>query len=184
MYKFMTPWVIIALSLLMLSGCSTTPNQGGAAEVTERSTGAGGEASGYGTDASGAMTSAANQGAEWYGDPLEDPNSLLATRVIYFDFDQSTVGMDYRDVIRAHAEYLAVNPQVTVRLEGHADERGTREYNLGLGESRANSVRSIMMAEGVADNQILVVSYGEERPVSDEHNEEAWALNRRVELVY
>ncbi|MDJ0807770.1 MAG: peptidoglycan-associated lipoprotein Pal [Gammaproteobacteria bacterium] len=180
MYKTVITWVFITLSVILFAGCTSTPDKG-PADVTERSTGAVGE----GTDMqSGAMTSAASQGAEWYGDPLEDPNSLLATRVIYFEFDQSSIGMEYRDIVRAHAEYLATHPQVLVRLEGHADERGTREYNLGLGESRANAVRSIMMAEGVSDEQIVVVSYGEERAASFEHNEEAWALNRRVELIY
>ena len=180
MYKSFMQWVLIALALTILAGCSSTPGREGGAEVTERSTGAYEE----GMDSSGAMTSAASQGGDWYGDALEDPNSPLATKVIYFDFDQSTIAMEYRDVVRAHAEYLATNPQVTVRLEGHADERGTREYNLGLGETRANAVRNIMMTEGVSDNQIVVVSYGEERAAAYEHNEEAWALNRRVELVY
>lgn len=182
MYKIFIQGVLVALSLTLLAGCSSTPGRDGAAEVTERSTGGAGD--GTGMDGSGAMTSAASQGADWYGDPLEDPNSLLATRVIYFDYDQSSIRLDYRDIVRAHAEYLATNSQVMVRLEGHADERGTREFNLGLGEDRANSVRSLMMAEGVSDSQIAVVSYGEESAVSYEHNEEAWALNRRVELVY
>jgi peptidoglycan-associated lipoprotein len=149
--------------------------------VSDQSVGASGAAAGEGSEVT---TSAASQGVDWYGDPLEDPNSLLATRVIYFDYDESSIRMEYRDVISAHAEYLALNPQVTLRIEGHADERGTREYNLGLGERRANSVRSLMMAQGVADNQMILVSYGEERPASYEHNDEAWALNRRVELIY
>ena len=183
MYKTLIQWVLIALALTIFAGCTSAPSREGGAEVTERSTGAYSDESGM--DSSSAMTSAANQGADWYsGDPLEDPNSPLATKVIYFDFDQSTIAMEYRDIVRAHAEYLATNPQVTVRLEGHADERGTREYNLGLGETRANAVRSIMMAEGVSDSQIVVVSYGEERAAAYENNEEAWALNRRVELVY
>jgi peptidoglycan-associated lipoprotein len=182
MNKLLTLWVPVALALIILSGCAATPGrEGGGAEVSEQSTGAVATDDGYG---SGAMTSAASQGDTWYGDPLENPNSLLATRVIYFDFDQSSMRPEYRDVVQAHAEYLATNPQVTVRLEGHADERGTREYNLGLGEQRANAVRSLLLAEGVADNQIVVISYGEERAASYEHNEEAWALNRRVELVY
>lgn len=180
MYKLFRRWMLVALPLLLLLGCSSTPDRQGGADVTDRSTGA----SADGGTESGAMTSAASQGSSWYGDPLENPDSILATRVIYFDFDQSIISMDYRDVIRAHAEYLATHPQVTIRLEGHADERGTREYNLGLGESRANAVRNMMMAEGVSDGQIIVVSYGEERAAAYEHNEEAWALNRRVELVY
>ena len=181
MNKMSTLWVSLILSLGLLAGCSSTPDgdrQAGA-DVSEQSMGADGK--GYG---SGASTSAASTGEAWQGDPLENPNSLLATRIIYFDFDQSTVRADYLEVISAHADYLAANPQTVVRLEGHADERGTREYNLGLGENRANSVRSLMMAQGVADNQLVVVSYGEERPSAYEHNDEAWALNRRVELVY
>ena len=175
--------VFTALSLLLAVGCSSTPDTGGGAEVSEQSTGAG--TMGEGSGSSGeAATSAATQGGEWYGDPLENPNSLLATRVIYFEFDQSVVRSDYLDVIQAHADYLAANPQAVVRLEGHADEKGTREYNLGLGENRANSVRSLMMAQGVADNQMVVVSYGEERPAAFENTDEAMALNRRVELIY
>ncbi|MES9990790.1 MAG: peptidoglycan-associated lipoprotein Pal [Candidatus Thiodiazotropha sp.] len=176
MNKVQTLWVPVLLSLLLIAGCSSKPtlDQAGA-EVSEQSTGAG---------SAGASTSAASQGEEWQGDPLENPNSLLATRVIYFDFDQSTVRSEYLDVIQAHADYLAANPQAVVRLEGHADEKGTREYNLGLGENRANSVRSLMLAQGVSDNQLVVVSYGEERPAAFEQNEESWALNRRVELIY
>ena len=181
MNKFVTLCLIFMASVTLFVGCSTTPTSGGA-EVSEQSTGAGG--SGTGTGGDGASTSAASEGGAWYGDPLQNPNSLLATRVIYFDFDQSSISPAYRELVSAHAEYLATHPEVTVRLEGHADERGTREYNLGLGEQRANAVRSLMMAEGVAANQLVVVSYGEERAAAYEHNEEAWALNRRVELVY
>ncbi|MCU7807436.1 MAG: peptidoglycan-associated lipoprotein Pal [Candidatus Thiodiazotropha sp. (ex Semelilucina semeliformis)] len=180
MNKLLTLWVSLIFSVVLLAGCSSTPSgdrQAGA-EVSEQSMG------GDGGDAGGASTSAASEGGAWQGDPLENPNSLLATRVIYFDYDQSTVRADYLDAISAHADYLAANPQMVVRLEGHADERGSREYNLGLGEHRANSVRSLMMAQGVADNQLVVVSYGEERAAAYEHNDEAWALNRRVELVY
>jgi peptidoglycan-associated lipoprotein len=180
MKKVLSLSVTITLIFLLMIGCSSTPSsEEGGAEVSEQSTGAGGE------NASGeASTSAASEAEEWYGDPLENPNSLLATRVIYFDYDQSTVRSDYLDVIQAHADYLAANPQAVVRLEGHADERGTREYNLGLGENRANSVRSLMMAQGVSDSQMVVVSYGEERPAAFENTDEAMSLNRRVELIY
>lgn len=175
MYKMTTLWVTLTISILLLAGCSSTPYGDGeaGAQVSEQSMGS-----------DGASTSAASEGGDWQGDPLENPNGLLATRVIYFDYDQSRVRSDYLDVIRAHADYLAGNPQVVVRLEGHADQRGSREYNLGLGEGRANSVRSLMLAQGVADNQLVVVSYGEERPVTIGEDEESFALNRRVELVY
>ncbi|MCU7905701.1 MAG: peptidoglycan-associated lipoprotein Pal [Candidatus Thiodiazotropha sp. (ex Epidulcina cf. delphinae)] len=179
MNKVLILWAPLLFSLLLVAGCSSTPtSEAAGAEVSEQSTGADGTAGGE------ASTSAASQSGEWYGDPLENPNSLLATRVIYFDFDQSTVRTDYLDVIQAHADYLAANPQMVVRLEGHADEKGTREYNLGLGENRANAVRSLMLAQGVSDNQLIVVSYGEERSAAFEHNDESWALNRRVELIY
>lgn len=179
MLKRVSLWVSVLLSLFLVMGCASKPR--GSAEVSDQSTGGA-----YGADGAsgGASASAASQGGAWTGDPLQNPDSLLATRVIYFDYDQSGVGQDYRSVISAHAEYLVSHPQVTVRLEGHADERGTREYNLALGEKRADAVRSLMMAEGVSDTQLVVVSYGEERPSSMEHNEEAWGLNRRVELVY
>jgi peptidoglycan-associated lipoprotein len=180
MKKVLSLSATITLSLLLMIGCSSTPTTEDGADVSEQSTGAG-SGSATGSEAS---TSAASQGEEWYGDPLENPNSLLATRVIYFDYDQSVVRPDYLEIIQAHADYLAANPTAVVRLEGHADERGSREYNLGLGENRANTVRSLMMAQGVADNQMVVVSYGEERPSALENTDEAMALNRRVELVY
>ncbi|EGW53340.1 peptidoglycan-associated lipoprotein Pal [Candidatus Endoriftia persephonae] len=175
-------WAFSVLALVLVAGCSSTPEKdesaSAGAEVSEQSTGAG--RASYG----GASTAAASQGMAWNGDPLDNPQSLLSTRVIYFDFDQSQVRSEFRDVLSAHADYLASHPQVSLRLEGHADERGTREYNLGLGEHRANAVRQLLMAEGVDTNQLIVISYGEERPASFANNEEAWALNRRVELVY
>jgi peptidoglycan-associated lipoprotein len=118
------------------------------------------------------------------GSPLDDPSSLLSKRVIYFDFDRAEIKPEFRDIVRAHAEYLTANSRTRVVLEGHTDERGTREYNMGLGERRANAVRSMLTLQGVASNQIESVSYGEERPVALGHDEESWRLNRRVEIVY
>ena len=118
------------------------------------------------------------------GHPLEDPQSPLARRVIYFAFDSSAIEAEYREVVAAHARYLAANPSMKVVLEGHTDERGSREYNLGLGERRANSVRDLMLLNGVAPAQIDVISFGEERPVALGSDESAWRLNRRVEILY
>ena len=113
-----------------------------------------------------------------------DPNAeLLAKTVVYFDFDSSVVHDESMPMLRAHAENMVANGQ-SVTLEGHADERGTREYNIALGERRADAVRRILMANGVAANQIRVVSYGEERPAALGHDEESWAQNRRTELVF
>jgi peptidoglycan-associated lipoprotein len=108
----------------------------------------------------------------------------LAQRVIYFDFDNAEIRSEYRDVVAAHAANLSRTPTMKVRLEGHADERGSREYNIGLGERRAQSVRRALMLQGVGDGQIVTVSYGEERPAVSGSDEAAWAKNRRVEIVY
>jgi peptidoglycan-associated lipoprotein len=108
----------------------------------------------------------------------------LQNRTIYFEFDSSEIKAEYTAVITAHARYLATNPSIRVRLEGNTDERGSREYNIGLGERRAQSVRRALTLQGVTDAQITTVSYGEERPAVTGHTEEAWARNRRVDIVY
>ena len=115
---------------------------------------------------------------------LDNTDSVLYQRVIYFEFDRSTIQSQYEPIIRAHAEYLRANPSARVILEGHTDERGSREYNLGLGERRGNSVYELMTAIGASSRQIEVVSYGEERPVCRQSNEDCWQRNRRTEIVY
>ncbi len=112
------------------------------------------------------------------------PSNLLNTRVIYFDFDRSKVRAEFTDVIAAHAEYLANNPGAQMKLEGHADERGSREYNIGLGEHRGNSIARHLGLQGASRGQLDVVSYGEERPAAMGHDETSWELNRRVEIIY
>lgn len=116
--------------------------------------------------------------------PLDDPDSVLAQRVVYFDFDKSDVKPEFMAVIQAHAQYLADNPNARVTLEGHTDERGSREYNIALGNRRAQAVRRMLMFHGVADRQVATVSYGEEKPAASGQSEQAWARNRRVEIVY
>ena len=112
---------------------------------------------------------------------LNDP---LGARVIYFEFDSNALTWEAQRIVEAHAEYLAGNPGMAVVLEGHADERGTREYNLALGERRANSVADLFQMMGVMSDAVRSISYGEERPVAMEHDESAWSLNRRVEILY
>ncbi len=121
-----------------------------------------------------------------YTDPrnLDNPDSLLYQRTILFDFDRSEIRPEYRQLVAAHARYAAANATARITLEGHADERGTREYNLGLGERRGNSVSAAMAAQGARSNQLEVVSYGEERPVCNDSTESCWQRNRRVEIVY
>ena len=119
-----------------------------------------------------------------YRGPWEDPSSPLYRRTVYFDYDSSEIQPEYLSVVASHAAYLAKYPSARVRLEGHTDERGSREYNIGLGERRAQTVRRALMLQGVAEAQITTVSYGEERPAAPGSDEAAYSQNRRVELVH
>ena len=117
-------------------------------------------------------------------DPLDDPASELFVRTVYFDYDSAELREDSLETVRHHGRYLTDNPDRLIRLEGHADERGTREYNLALGESRAKTVRDILLLEGAQEEQIELVSFGEERPAVAGVDDSALQLNRRVEIVY
>lgn len=185
----LTRILAVLLPVVMLWGCSTTPSStdtnaaaGGSAAMTT-----GSEMQGAGTGASvgeGVEVGGVQGSSEFTGNPLQDPNSILAKRTVYFDFDKSDIKPEAREIIEAHARYLSANPSVHIVLEGHCDERGTREYNLSLGERRGKAVQQVMSLLGVSSSQIEVVSYGEERPVAMGHDESAWAKNRRVEFVY
>jgi peptidoglycan-associated lipoprotein len=165
---------LIALALMAaLAGCSTAAKKGGGAAVEDHGLGAG-----------GAETSGAAGTGSYAGASLTDPNSPLSRRVIYFEYDSDTLQSADQELITAHAGYLAAHPEQTVTLEGHADERGSPEYNIGLGERRAQSVKRALELQGVTVKQITVVSYGEEKPAAEGHDEAAWRLNRRVEIVY
>ncbi|MDZ7810956.1 MAG: peptidoglycan-associated lipoprotein Pal [Arhodomonas sp.] len=115
---------------------------------------------------------------------LDDPASPLSQRIFYFEFDSARLSPENVETLTDHAEYLATHPEVSVIIEGHTDERGSREYNLALGERRAQSVADVLTLNGAAGDQVSVVSYGEEKPANPGHNEDAWAENRRAELVY
>ena len=117
-------------------------------------------------------------------DPLDDPASDLFVRTIYFDYDSANIREDSLLIVREHGKYLSSSPERLVRLEGHADERGTREYNLALGEERAKSVREVLLLEGAQEEQVEIVSFGEERPAVEGTDDSALQLNRRVEVVY
>ncbi len=110
--------------------------------------------------------------------------TLRATRIFYFEFDSSDLPAQYDPILDAHARYLVKNPAARIKLEGHTDERGTREYNIGLGERRALAVRRALLLRGATRSQLLVVSFGEEQPAALGATEAAWKQNRRVELVY
>lgn len=187
---------LLALLAIQLSGCESTASKDGdaLAPVTDvGGSGPGARHSGYGLDGGqgyddGSRLSGPG-GRELSGggggDPaLNDPGSPLYKKVVYFEYDSFEILPEYRDLIRAHSQYLASHGRTRVTLEGHADERGSREYNIALGERRAEAVKRLMAAEGASSPQLRTISYGEERPVVTGSGEEAWALNRRVELVY
>ncbi len=115
---------------------------------------------------------------------FSDPDSPLSTRTIYFEYDSSQVLNEFFPVIEAHAQYLMAHPNQRIVLEGHSDERGTREYNIALAEQRAKSVFKMLQLIGVMSNQVDIVSYGEEKPVALGHDSDSFALNRRAEIVY
>ena len=113
-----------------------------------------------------------------------DTDSCLRQRVVYFDFDQASIRPEFQAIVACHAKYLQDRSSAQITLESHADERGSREYNLGLGERRGNAVSSALQANGGSASQVTVVSYGEERPTCNASTEDCWAKNRRVEIVY
>ncbi|HUO44508.1 MAG TPA: peptidoglycan-associated lipoprotein Pal [Burkholderiales bacterium] len=116
--------------------------------------------------------------------PAPAPNPLLSKRSIYYDFDKSVLKDEYQEIVKAHAENLAQNPSQKVTIQGNCDERGSREYNLALGQRRADSVKKALLLLGVKDGQVETVSFGKEKPRALGHNEEAWQENRRSDIVY
>ena len=159
--------MVSLLSVAVLAGCSS--NKTKSASVAEVAPPADTTTPAY-TGTAGA-----------YGPEDLEKDACLRQRVIQFDFDQYTVKPEYQAVINCHAKYLRDRPSSRQTLEGHTDERGSREYNMGLGERRANAVYAAL---GGSSTQLTTVSFGEERPVATGSNEEAWAQNRRVELSY
>lgn len=167
--------LLLILPAAILIGCQSTGTKPGESAAIEDKSSAANE---------GATTSAAGDAGAFRGDALDDPAGVLSRRIVYFDLDSSEVKQEDRATVSAHARYLAGNPNSAVTLEGHADERGSREYNLALGERRGNAVRQLLLAEGATTKQIQVVSYGEEKPVAVGHDEASWHQNRRVEISY
>jgi len=137
-----------------------------------------------GVDNTPAPMTAGDQTSGKYGPEDLDRDSCLRQRVVYFDFDKTEIKPEFQAIMACHAKYLQDRPMAQVRLEGNTDERGTREYNLGLGEHRAQAVSSALQAAGGSTSQINVISYGKEKPTCREHNEDCWGKNRRVEIVY
>ena len=157
------------LSVAVLAGCKKTVKPTVPADAGPTDTG-------VVTD--GATTAGA------YGPNDLDTDACLRQRVVYFDLDQDALKPEFQAIVGCHAKYLRDRPSSRINLEGNADERGSREYNLGLGERRGNAVSSALQAQGGSGSQLSVVSYGEERPTCTDSNEDCWARNRRVEIVY
>ena len=170
--------------LLLINGCASTTTAGGSQSASDDS---GDNQGGFEFDTRGNETvdsSGFNAGREFSGQDINAPGADSGGRIIYFDFDSDAVRADARPIIESHADYLLNNPAAAILLEGHTDELGTREYNIGLGERRGNAVRRVLLASGVDPQQIEVVSYGEERPAAAGQDEFAYAENRRVEIAY
>lgn len=171
--------VMLLAVAVLAAGCKTQPARD--ADVSSTTTDSG---SSPGVSTGGVATVDADRQSGSSQGAAGPEGALAAQRVIYFDFDSSDIRTEYVDVIAAHGRFLAGNATVRVRLEGHSDERGSREYNIGLAERRAQTVRRALLLQGVQESQVATVSYGEERPAAAGNDENAWSKNRRVEIVY
>ena len=169
-----------AAAALLLAACASTPlEEQPAAPVTDASAGAPGTKPGADSRAV-ASVDATTKGL----DPLTDPASPLSKRSVYFDFDSFVVKTEFQGLVEAHGKFLVGNPGRRLVIEGNADERGSREYNLALGQKRAEAVKSRLRLLGAAEAQIETVSFGEEKPVATGSDEASWAQNRRADLNY
>jgi peptidoglycan-associated lipoprotein len=179
-------FLMLAATALVIAGCSgsdTVPANAGGNNAFGGAGAGGGNVGGSGAQTSGAGAGFGNEFVPFDG-ALPGDEDLIQNLVLYFEFDSSEIRSEFNSMLAAHGRYLASDPNSSVRLEGHADERGSREYNIGLGENRAQAVRQILLLQGVSSAQISTVSYGEERPAAFGSDEESYGLNRRVELVY
>ncbi|HXF78902.1 MAG TPA: peptidoglycan-associated lipoprotein Pal [Usitatibacter sp.] len=168
--------VYLGIAILAAACASETPKNN--APVTE-----GGKSTGP-TASEGTSSTTPNQASNVEGNPLHDPNNILSKRSVYFDFDSNVVKDEYRPLVQAHARYMVDHRDTRIRIEGNCDERGSREYNLALGQRRAEAVKKIMTVLGVPDGRIETTSFGEEKPVALGHDEASWAKNRRADIKY
>ena len=177
--------VLTALMVLTLAlgGCASTPSEqpGAAVEDRGKPVGPPGPVAAKPTPDTGAkplVTAPLGAAA------LKDPGNILSRRSVYFDFDSNLVKDEFRPLVTAHARYLQQNPGARMRIEGNADERGSREYNIALGQRRSEAVKQMMQLLGARPDQIESVSFGEEKPRATGHDEKSWAENRRADIVY
>jgi peptidoglycan-associated lipoprotein len=179
--------IIGVFVVAILAGCATPPTQD-AAPIEDRAPGASATPGTPGAVTSGVPPSSITGTPGAPSGPgasaLRDPNNILSRRTIYFDYDSFAVRDEFRALIGAHAKYLQSNRPTRVTLQGHTDERGSREYNIALGQRRADAVKNMMQLLGATEAQIETVSFGKEKPKAEGHDEAAWAQNRRVEIIY
>ena len=176
--------IIGALLVVAIAGCKSTETQD-AAPVEDRAPTSTAPASGATT--SGAATGAVSgtpAGGSTAASALKDPNNILSKRNVYFDYDEFVVKDQYRPLIEAHAKYLQTNRGARAIIQGNTDERGTREYNIALGQKRADAVKKMMVLLGASETQIETVSFGKEKPRREGHDEASWAENRRADIVH
>ena len=165
--------ILSVLIICLLSACASQSTQP-TGEVEDRTIGSGGMGAQDGGMGSGGFAM----------NPLRDPSNILSQRSIFFDFDSYTIKNEYRELVLAHARYLRDNSDARALLQGNTDDRGSREYNLALGQRRADSVKKAILLSGAREHQVEAVSLGEEKPRSMGHDESSWAENRRVDILY
>ena len=179
----MRNFLFVAIVAAALVGCSSTPTT----EAPVEDHGAAGATAPGGAQTGGAQgggVTGSNVGGGAGADELRNPNSILSKRSVYFDFDSFVVKDEYKPLVEAHARYLQSHPNARMTIQGNTDERGSREYNIALGQKRADAVKRMMTLLGAQDRQIETTSFGEERPKNPGHDESAWAENRRDDIVY
>ena len=188
-------WLLVALVTLFMSACATTqdemPADGDGAPAVDQSQSGSSSTDSSGADATGLEGTDGGDGTAIVdGAPmtavemLAQTEGTLSERTLYFEFDSAKLTSESISILETHGNFVAGNGEVSVRLEGHADERGSREYNIALGDRRAQSVRRVLLFQGASSDQVETVSYGEEEPAVSGHDEAAWGKNRRVELKY
>jgi peptidoglycan-associated lipoprotein len=174
-----------ATTFLLFAGCQTTPEDQAAAAVEDRRPGAKPGAAKPGTvqPPKVAAVDVTKRGVDSMS-ALKDPGNILSKRQVFFDFDKFDVKDEYRPLVEAHAKYLRENPGAKMLIQGNADERGSREYNLALGQKRSDNVKKMLMLLGARESQLESVSLGEEKPACADHSEDCWAKNRRGDMLY
>ena len=175
----------LTAAAMLLAACATTPEtQSGAGVEDATKPGGGAKPSAVPGKPGVARVEAGKPGAGSPFAALKDPNNIMSRRSVYFDYDQYDIKDEYRKVVEAHAKFLRENPTAKMLIQGNADERGSREYNVGLGQRRSDSVKKMLTILGAREDQIESVSLGEEKPACAEHSEECWAKNRRGDMLY